>query len=249
MNHFKTTALILSGGCLSLCLAASPAQSLQLHFQSPDGLTRANIDVGSVPGYYHGVEIDFHQDQTKDPIESFLKGESYRVHYHNGTLDPYLRDLLRNNPVKECDFQKCLFPLGYMPGSLYSNSALGFVANQYSNQWHFHNLMGAPWRTNPSAPYPAFSRGLFDLKLNCGYDLSSCVGSSGTMRLYTTSSHSLLYEGQMRLTGFTSPTPPPPPPPPPAPIPQPDPTTVPEPSVILGLLLLGSLGVLKSQRN
>lgn len=267
MNALKTTALIFTGACFSLCLTASPAQPLQLHFQSPDGRTSADLLFGDYvtnfnPAWtsYNAVGIELHQDPTKDPIDSFLKGESYKAYYHNGSPDPNLIELIKtsiqaNKPYK-CSPTECLFPLNYRPSNLYGGAGFGFIAGQSSNQWLFQN-MGSHWTENKSQPYPTFAMGQFRLSFSCASDLLSCVGSSGTMRMYASSSHLLWYEGPIQFTGFSNPVPTPTPTPNPTPAPTPtaaptptptatpNPTTIPEPSVVWGLLLLAGLGLLK----
>lgn len=240
MNSLKT-ALMFTGGCLSVCLAASPVQSLQLHFQSLDGKTRADVSLGGVGTawtVHQGVEIDLYQDPTKDPIDSFLKGESYKVYYHNGSPSSYLLDLIRTQP-SQCSPTECLFPLKYRPANLYGTSGRGFITQQLNNKWYFQHL-GSPWKSNKSAMHRIYNMGQFSLRLDCASDLLSCVGSYGSMGMYASSSHLLWYGGPMQFVGFTNPTP--------TPTPTPDPIRVPEPSVVLGLLFLSGLGLLKKRR-
>ncbi|MBP0011967.1 MAG: PEP-CTERM sorting domain-containing protein [Roseofilum sp. SBFL] len=250
MNSLKTTALMFTGGCLSLCVTASPVQSLQLHFQSPDGQTSADLLFGNHVtfgnSYVGPMGIELYQDPTKDPIDSFLKGESHRVYYHNGSLDPYLASHFRNNKPAKCDARQCLLPLNSIYyGTLHSTPSTA-VITQSNGQWHFHTVMGSPWKANKSSPYPTYSMGLFRLSLNCASDLLSCVGSSGTMSMFASSSQHLWYEGPMQFVGFTNSTANPTPVP--TPTPTPHPTRVPEPSVVLGLLFLSGLGLLKKRR-
>lgn len=252
MNSLKTTALMFTGGCLSLCVAASPVQSLQLHFQSPDGQTSADLLFGDHVtfgnSYVGPMGIELYQDPTKDPIDSFLKGESYRVYYHNGYIDPYLISHLLSKKPAKCDPMQCLLPLNYIHSSLYSTPSTA-VIGQFNGQWDFHTLMGSSWRTDKSQPYPNYAMGLFRLSLNCASsDLLSCVGSSGKMRLYTTSSQMLLHDGPMKFVGFSNPVPTPTPIPTPVPTPE-SPTSVPEPSTVFSLLLFGSWGLLKYRRS
>ncbi|MBP0028162.1 PEP-CTERM sorting domain-containing protein [Roseofilum sp. Guam] len=232
MNSLKT-ALMFTGGCLSVCLAASPVQSLQLHFQSLDGKTRADVSLGGFGTdwtVHYDVEIDLYQDPTKDPIDSFLKGESYWTYFHNGFSDPNLLDLIRTRPFR-CSPTECLFPLKRKPANLSGTAGWGFITQQLNNKWYFQHL-GSPWST--------YSMGQFSLRLDCASDFLSCVGSYGSMGLYISSTHLLWYSGPMQFVGFTNPTP--------TPTPTPDPIRVPEPSVVLGLLFLSGLGLLKKRR-
>lgn len=127
------------------------------------------------------------------------------------------------------------------------------------NAWQMMPVFGGPWSSSPSYsqwPSTVFAYASLSMTLQCPFDWPSCVGAFGQMRMYAYSSNLLLYDGPIQLTSISEPLaflPPPSPTPTPTPTPTPVtnleiPTSVPEPSTVLGLLLLGSWGFLKSRR-
>ncbi len=187
MTPWKMIPFALMGAPLSaLCLTASATSALQLHFQSPDGKTTADI--------------------------SF-----------DGNLNHPMEVRLRGTP----------FPYPSPYDHLYSPYGIKITSTSYG--WLFTSSGSAPpWFSDySSGGIPLLAAGTFHLLLNCGLDLSACVGSLGTMRMSAISTPFLGYSGAIKLTGITYPMPE-------VPKPAPEPlASTPEPSLVWGLLGLG----------
>lgn len=121
--------------------------------------------------------------------------------------------------------------------------------------WEIRTTGITPWYSRPLVEYQwplpiVFASASLSMTLQCPFDLPSCVGAFGQMRMYAYSSGLELYNGPIQLTSISEPLAPLPQPLPiPTPVTTPEsPTSVPEPSTVLGLLLFGSWGLLKSRR-
>lgn len=141
------------------------------------------------------------------------------------------------------------------PSNLYS-SFPALIAQSPNFGWEIRTYpWPIHWYSQPlstsSWPQPiVFANASLSIQLRCALDLGSCAGTSGTMNMYASSSHLLLYDGPIQLTSISEPLAPiPQPSPNPTPVTSPEsPTSVPEPSTVLSLLLLGSWGFLKYRR-
>ncbi|MDJ1177035.1 PEP-CTERM sorting domain-containing protein [Roseofilum capinflatum] len=145
------------------------------------------------------------------------------------------------------------------PSNLYS-SFPALIAEYTNSVWEIKTTWITHWYSQPlstsswSQPI-VFANASLSIQLRCALDLRSCAGASGTMNMYASSSHLLLYDGPIQLTSISEPLAPiPQPSPTPIPTPTPvttpeSPTSVPEPSTVFGLLLFGSWGWLKYRRS
>lgn len=250
MNALKTTALIFTGACLGLGLTASATSALQFHFQSPDG--RISTDL------------------SFDPNRLIPRGTIHSFPVYDTVIAASVKQSTYPGAATNL-YSTFTASLTKLPNAWQMMPVFGgpWSSSPSYSQWPSTVFAYASLSMTLQCPFDWSSCvGAFGQMRMYAYS-SSLLLYDGPIRL-TSISEPLAPIPSPSPTPSPSPSPTPSPPSPspsptptptptsPSPTPSPTPTpvtnleipaSVPEPSTVLGLLLFGSWGFLKSRRS